>query len=96
MYSVSQYNCYFENATFRDSPGGPVVKSLPWNAGERGSIPDQGSKIKHALERLSHSHRSLYAAAKTRGSQMKKIKIKKIKVQLLKCFCIFKCNLYSI
>ena len=30
-----------------------MVKSLPLNAGDRGSIPDQGSKIKHALEQLS-------------------------------------------
>ena len=31
------------------SPGGPVVKTLPSNAGGTGSIPGQGPKIPHAL-----------------------------------------------
>ena len=34
-------------------PGGPVVKNLPYNAGDVGSIPGQGSKILHATEQLS-------------------------------------------
>ena len=29
-------------------PGGPVVKTLPSNAGGVGSIPGQGAKIAHA------------------------------------------------
>ena len=29
----------------QDFPGGPVVKNLPSNTGEVGSIPDQGTKI---------------------------------------------------
>ena len=33
----------------RDFPGGPVVKTLPSNAGCVGSIPDPGAKIPHAL-----------------------------------------------
>ena len=28
----------------RDFPGGPVVKNLPSNAGDTGSIPGQGTK----------------------------------------------------
>ena len=36
-----------------DFPGGPVVKKLPSNAGDVGSIPGQGTKIPHALEQLS-------------------------------------------
>ena len=28
-------------------PGGPVVKTLPSNAGDRGSIPCWGTKISH-------------------------------------------------
>ena len=28
-----------------DYPGGSVVKNLPFNAGDSGSIPDQGTKI---------------------------------------------------
>ena len=31
-----------------DVPGGPVVKTLPSNAGGAGSIPGQGEKIPHA------------------------------------------------
>ena len=41
---------------FLDFPGGPVVKNLACNAGDRGSIPGQGTKIPHAAEQLSLSH----------------------------------------
>ena len=34
---------------WRDFPGGPVVKTLPSNAGGAGSNPHQGTKIPHAL-----------------------------------------------
>ena len=37
----------------RDFPGGPVVKSPPYNAGDAGSIPGQGTKIPHAAGQLS-------------------------------------------
>ena len=33
-----------------DFLGGPVVKNLPCNAGDKSSIPDQGTKIPHAME----------------------------------------------
>ena len=33
-----------------DFPGGPVVKNLPCNTGNMGSIPGQGTKIPHAME----------------------------------------------
>ena len=36
-----------------DFPGGPVVKNLPSNAGDVGSIPGQGTKIPHAAGQLS-------------------------------------------
>ena len=36
-----------------DFPGGPVVKNLPSNAKDVGSIPGQGTKILHALGQLS-------------------------------------------
>ena len=32
---------------FKDFPGGPVVKNLPFKAGEVGSIPDRETKIPH-------------------------------------------------
>ena len=41
-----------------DFPGGPVVKNMPSNAGDTGSIPGQGTKIPHAMRQLE----SLYAA----------------------------------
>ena len=37
----------------RDFPGGPVVKNPPYNAGDAGSIPGQGTKIPHAAGQLS-------------------------------------------
>ena len=37
----------------RGLPGGPVVKNLPSNAGDMGSIPGGGTKIPHAVGQLS-------------------------------------------
>ena len=34
-------------------PGSPVVKNLPSNAGDAGSIPGWGTKIPHAAGQLS-------------------------------------------
>ena len=36
-----------------DFPGGPVVKNVPSNAGDVGSIPGWGTKIPHATGQLS-------------------------------------------
>ena len=44
---------------YRDFSGGPVVKNLPYNAGNTSSIPGRGTKIPHATGQLS-----LRAAAK--------------------------------
>ena len=41
--------------TVRDFPGGPVVKNPPYNAGDVGLIPGQGTKIPHAAGQLSPS-----------------------------------------
>ena len=38
----------------RDFPGGPVVKNLPSNAGDMGSISGRGTKIPHAMGQLTH------------------------------------------
>ena len=35
---------------------GPMVKNLPSNAGDVGSIPGQGMRIPHATEQLSPYH----------------------------------------
>ena len=39
----------------RDFAGGPMVKNLPSNAGDVGSIPGLGTKIPHAAGQLSPS-----------------------------------------
>ena len=36
-----------------DFLGGPVVKNLPCNAGDVGSIPGWGTRIPHVVEQLS-------------------------------------------
>ena len=43
---------YIKNS-MRDFPGGPVVKNLPSSAGDKGSIPGQGTNIPHAAGQLS-------------------------------------------
>ena len=37
-----------QDIEYRDFPGGPVVQTLPSNAGGAGSIPGWGAKIPHA------------------------------------------------
>ena len=59
----------------RDLPNGPVVKNLPSNAGDSGSIPGQGTKIPHVVGQLSPhttTRESPHAATKTRHSQINK------------------------
>ena len=41
-----------KNPTRGNFPGGPVVKNLPCNAGDVGSIPGWGTKIPHAAGQL--------------------------------------------
>ena len=36
-----------------DFPGGPMVKNLPSNAKDMGSIPGQGTKILHTAWQIS-------------------------------------------
>ena len=36
-----------------DTPGSPLIKNLPHNAGGMGLIPRQGTKIPHEAEQLS-------------------------------------------
>ena len=59
--------CYHGKETIRslkwDFPGAPVVKSPPCNAKDRGSIPDQGTKIPQATRQLD----SCAAATETAG-----------------------------
>ena len=43
----------FKNGPQQDFPGGKVVKNLPSNAGDSGSIPGWGTKIPHTTGKLS-------------------------------------------
>ena len=52
--------------TVRDFPGGPVVKNLPYNAGDVGSVPGQGTKIPHATGQLSPRTTTTSSRASTR------------------------------
>jgi len=44
---------FFKNSSSRDSPGDPVVKDLPANAGDMGLILGPGTKISHTTRQLS-------------------------------------------
>ena len=49
----------YRTGIWGDFPGGPVVKNPPCDAGVKGLIPGQGTKIPHAMEQLSpanHNH----------------------------------------
>ena len=47
----------FPNFSQGDSPGGPVVKTSPSNAGGMGSIPGQEAEISHASWPKNQKHR---------------------------------------
>ena len=60
---------------FRVFPGDPVVKNPPSNAGDRGSIPGQGTKILHVTGQLSPgtaTRESARAATKTQSGAPRK------------------------
>ena len=42
-----------------DFPGGPVVKNLPFNAGDVGSIPGWGTKVPHTTGSDMHFRKIL-------------------------------------
>ena len=53
-----QRNIFKSYKEMKDFPGGPVVKNLPCNAGDAGSIPGLGTKIPYATEQPSlYGHR---------------------------------------
>ena len=56
-----------------DFPGGPVVKTLPSNAGGGGSIPGQGAMIPHASWPMSNRNSIVMNSVKT----LKMVHIKK-------------------
>ena len=65
-----------------DFPGGPEVKNPPCNAGDTGSIPDQGNKLLYATGILENPKLgSLCATTKSPGSLMWPNKISKQKTK---------------
>ena len=69
------------NKNSRDFPGGPVVNSLPCNAGNTGSIPGRETKVPHTEGLLSPCSTTGEACApyqrpKTTRKERKKKKIK--------------------
>ena len=57
LYALKHYssslNLWALKIHLRDFSGGPVIRSLPCNAGDMSSIPGQGTKIPYAKEQLS-------------------------------------------
>ena len=51
--SLTVINLFLSFKNIGDFPGGPVVRNPPYNAGDVGSIPGQGTKIPHAVGQLS-------------------------------------------
>ena len=52
VFKFGDFMSYLESQ-HRDFPGGLVVKNLPSNAGDAGSIPGRGTKIPHAVGQLN-------------------------------------------
>ena len=50
---------YQKSVFLRDIPGGPVVKTLLFQCREHGSIPDQETKISHAIQPIKKNQYSL-------------------------------------
>ena len=42
----------YEESRVWDLPGGPTVKNLPFNSGNMGSIPGQGTMIPRVMEQI--------------------------------------------
>ena len=51
-YTKVKLENLFKNSVSWDFPGGPAVKNLPYNTGDVGLIPGQGTRIPHATGHL--------------------------------------------
>ena len=69
-----------QDGSWRDIPGGPVVKNLLPNAGDIYSICGQETKIPHAVDQLSPH--PLCTAKKTQHSQKKRERERKMEVEV--------------
>ena len=54
-----------------DFPGGPVVKNLPSNEGDTGSIPVQGNKSPHAMMQLESLHAATTEPLRSRALELR-------------------------
>ena len=70
IYVLKGPICYKSAIYFRDFPGGPVVKNLPYNAGDMGSISGWGSKFPRA-ETARWNYRACALQQSPRGSQLR-------------------------
>ena len=61
-----------------DFPGSPVVKTLPYNAGDVGSMPGQGVKLPHASEPKNQNIKQKQNCNKFNKDFKKKQKINKM------------------
>ena len=53
LFTIIYCSFNLKKTTDWEFPSGPVVKNLPFNAGDTGLIPGQGTKIPHAAGQLS-------------------------------------------
>ena len=87
----------------RDFPGGPVIKNLPYNAGDSGSIPGQGTKIPYAAGQLSphaktaepgHCNRTCMMQPRLDAAENKLIYIYNIYIYIIYIYYIYIKNIY--
>ena len=55
LFTIIYCSFNLKKTTDWEFPSGPVVKNLPFNAGNTGSIPGLETKIPHAPEKLTSS-----------------------------------------
>ena len=67
-----------------DFPGGPVVKTLPSNAGGVGLIPGQRNKLPHASWPKNQNIKQKQYCNKFNKDLKKMVHIKKIKIKIKK------------
>ena len=53
MMKLRFMEMFVQDHILRDFPGGPVVKNLPSNAGDAGSIPGRRSEMSHDTGQLN-------------------------------------------
>ena len=75
----------------RDFPDGPVIETSPSNAGDTGSMPGLGPRIRHALrpknQKINNGSNILTNPIKT----LKKVHIKNIFTKEPMCVCVCVC-----